>query len=446
MQKIKIVYNIIETLCKNGFEAYFAGGFVRDMLMGVEPSDFDVATNARPDVIKALFRDRKVTVAGKSFNVCIVDGIEVATYRRGRFRSMTDPNRNVELADNIHEDLKRRDLSINSMAFCPYSGDIIDDFNGAADLKDKVIRFTANPADRIREDPCRILRACRFLSKIEGRFDSASFDALCRYKTTVKAFVAPERVRGEVLKALEYDRPSIFFKALHDIGVLGDILPCLEKCFGLDGGPYPNETVFDHCMKVGDALSAKRPLLRLAGFLHDVGKAETAGFKNGRLTFIGHETAIDGLLSDLSALKFSTDEWTFVKDLVNIHMRKVDADTSPQAVRRLIVVLRGKRIPYTDFLRFKIANKKGNTLKPDLTLSEIKSMAARFRAELSSDKPRAFVIKDLAVTGFDVMRILDVPAGPVVGRTLQSLLDAVIDDPGLNTYENLTRLIKKKSA
>ncbi|MBW2012167.1 MAG: CCA tRNA nucleotidyltransferase, partial [Deltaproteobacteria bacterium] len=182
MDETGTVYKIIETLCKNGFEAYLAGGCVRDMLMGIEPSDFDVVTDARPDVIKALFRGRRVTVAGRNFSVCIVDGIEVATYRRGRVCSMADPKRNIALSDNIHDDLKRRDLSINSMAFCPYSGDIIDDFNGVDDLKNKVIRFTENPTDRIKEDPCRILRACRFLSKIEGRFDPATFDALCCYK------------------------------------------------------------------------------------------------------------------------------------------------------------------------------------------------------------------------------------------------------------------------
>lgn len=443
MNETQTVYKIIETLCKNGFEAYLAGGCVRDMFMGIDPSDFDVVTDARPDVIKALFRGRRVTVAGRNFSVCIVDGIEVATYRRGRVCSMADPKRNMALSDNIHDDLKRRDLSINSMAFCPYSGDIIDDFKGVDDLKNKVIRFTENPADRIKEDPCRILRACRFLSKIEGRFDPATFDALCRYKTFVKRFVAPERVHLEILKALEYDRPSIFFKALHDIGVLGDILPCLEKCFGLHGGPDHNETVFDHCMKVGDAVSAKSVLLRLAGFFHDVGKAESAEFKNGKPAFINHEKTIGGLLSDLMALKFSTDELTFVKNLITIHMKRVDSDTSPKAVRRLIVTLREKKISYTDFLRFKIANRKGNILKPDFTLSEIKSMAAKFRTELSGDTPGAFEKKDLAVTGCDVMRILDVPAGPVVGQTLQTLMDAVIDDPGLNTYEKLTRLIKQ---
>ncbi|MBW2011711.1 MAG: hypothetical protein JRI32_08765, partial [Deltaproteobacteria bacterium] len=162
--------------------------------------------------------------------------------------------------------------------------------------------------------------------------------------------------------------------------------------------------------------------------------------------FINHEKAIGGLLSDLMALKFSTDELTFVKNLITIHMKQVNFDTSPKAVRRLIVTLREKKISYKDFVRFKIANRKGNAAKPDFVLSEIKSMAAKFRAELSGETPGAFEKKDLAVTGLDVMRILDVPAGPVVGQTLQTLMDAVIDDPGLNTYEKLTRLIKKKIA
>lgn len=435
------VLYIIHTLRNNGFEAYFAGGAVRDILLGIEPADYDVVTNARPHQIAELFRGRKVATVGKCFSVCMVDGTEVATYRSGQYCDPLDRTCRVELSDTIHDDLKCRDFSINSMALCPFTGQIIDDFNGISDLGNKIIRFTGEPAARIAEDPCRIIRACRFLAKLEGAFDPGTFEALCVHGEWLRSKVAPERIRLELLKALHYKKPSIFFQALHDIGVLKDVFPSLARCVGLDGGPHHNETVFEHSMIAGDSLSSKNILLRLAAYLHDVGKAEVHEYQDGGPTFIGHENALQTLLDELKALKFSNDEIDKMNAYIRIHMREVDAGTTPKAVRRLLSVLEQLGVSYEDFLRLRIADRKGNLAKPDFSVSEIKMKINKFRTELDAKGAKAFSIKDLAVTGHDVMRILNLSSGPAVGRILQKMLDVVLDNPELNTYEELTRLV-----
>ncbi|MDM8540325.1 CCA tRNA nucleotidyltransferase [Desulfococcaceae bacterium HSG9] len=427
-----IIEKIIDTLCRNKFEAYLAGGAVRDMLLGLEPSDTDVVTDARTEDIRRIFRGFKVVAAGKSFKVNFIDGIEVATYRNSV---------SSEKPVSLQTDLKRRDLTINSMALCPYSGDLTDPFGGLNDLKNKIIRFTQNPEARIKEDPCRIVRACRFLSKIDGVFDPDSLAAMRHYKRMVKGQVAPERIRLEIMKALEYAKPSIFFNALQSVGVLADILPTLNRCVGLDGGQYHDETVFTHCMMVGDSLSPQRKRLRLAGFLHDTGKAKTIRIHNGRVRFIGHEKATDRLMADLKMLRFTISELTYIQALINLHMRRIETDTSPKAVRRFLAACQERQIDYTDHLRMAIADRKGNLAKPDYTQTQLKMICKRIRTELSGAQPGAFGLTDLALTGRDVMRIMKISQGPAIGKMLGKLLTAVIDNPHLNTPEHLAALI-----
>lgn len=433
---------IIQTLCRNGFEAYLAGGAVRDLLQGLEPSDVDVVTNAQGKDIRGVFRNFKVASAGKSFMVNLVDGVEVATYRNASAFRNPNQQKQVRTDASLLTDLKRRDLTINSMALCPYSGVLTDPFGGLHDLNNGIIRFTDNPEARIKEDPCRIVRACRFLAKIEGVFDPDSFAVMRHSKDLVKSRVAPERVRLEIMKSMGCAKPSIFFKALRSVGVLGDILPCLDRCVGLDGGPYHNETVFDHCMMVGDALSPRNSMLRLTGFLHDVGKAETVQVHDdGRMRFIGHEKTLDRLMADLKKLKFASSEQTYIRALINLHMRRIKTDSTPKAVRRLLAACQKQNINYKDHLRLTIADRKGNLAETDYTLSQIKGIYRQIRVEISERPRAAFGVADLALSGRDVMRILEIPQGPLVGRLLKKLLDAVIENPSLNTPDHLSALL-----
>ncbi len=224
----------------------------------------------------------------------MVGGIEISSARQG-----------FDADDFPESDLAARDLTLNALAFDPVSKRILDPFNGRKDMENGVIRFTKDPEARIKEDPVRMVRACRFVGLIEGSLSVSSLDAVIACRHLIEK-TAKERIRHEIMRAMQLDTPSLFFKSLKETGLLRMILPSLDRCYDLDGGPFHGETVFEHCMLVGDALSKKHPLLRLAGFLHDVGKFDAASTKDGRLTFASHDKKTRTLVDDLKKLRFST--------------------------------------------------------------------------------------------------------------------------------------------
>lgn len=438
------VRTIINRLLFAGYEVYVVGGYVRDKLRGLPAKDCDVATNATPEKIAKLFSDFNLNSTGTMFKVMIVEGVEVATYRTDTYFGLSAKNCEIAAAKTIHEDLARRDFTINSLALCPFSGNIVDEFGGKEDLKNGIIRFTGDPEKRIYEDPCRILRACRFLAAIEGKFDPETLEALKRNVELVKQHVTPERINLEIIKSLKYRRPSIFFKALHDIGILGEIFPSLEACYGFDGGPHHGETVFDHSMIVGDAIPAEYPALRLSGYLHDVGKPVVANYKEGGLSFEDHEKESAEIAGhELKKLKFSNDDINFVKGYVRYHMRQVKEDSTPKSVRRLIKALKEADVDYQLWLMLKEADRKGNLNRENYTSDELQEMRSAIECELNGRTDAAFGIKDLAVNGQDIMEALEIKPGPKVGETLKALLEAVLDEPGLNNQEDLLKLAVK---
>ncbi len=430
---------LITCLCQEGWEAYLAGGAARDLLSGCQPQDFDIVTEAPYPVVKQLFQNRKVSLVGESFKVCIVDDIEIATFRKDNYLGLSARNAVIEEAKTIQEDLARRDFTINSMAFCPYSGDVIDVYGGQQDLQKRIIRFTGDPVKRIFEDPCRILRACRFVAKIQGRFEPETLQTLRAYASFVKTHVAPERIRLELLKAMKCRKPSLFFDALYDIGVLKYVSKSLLACYGQDGGPYHAESVDVHCKLAGDALSPNNPLLRLAGYFHDLGKPATATYENGRLRFLGHQKVGAEIVADeLKQLRFSAKEVAYIAGLVRLHMRKIDASTTPKAIRRIFHALKGRHIPWKDWFRLGLADVAGNLKKGEVDRFEIKTAVLKINKAVNSKAGNAALsIKELAINGRDVMDVLGIPSGPEVGRVLHQLLEMVINQPELNTKDRL---------
>lgn len=442
MDQEKTATEIIRRLCQQGWEAYLAGGAARDILNGEKPDDYDVVTRAPYEKVKELFKDRKLSLVGASFKVCIVDGVEVSTYRKDTYFGQSAKNCQIREASTIQEDLARRDITINSMAFCPYNGDIIDEYGGIDDLKNRVIKFTGNPVDRILEDPCRILRACRFLAKIEGRFDPPTFIALKNNVLLVEKEVAPERIRLEIVKALQYKRPGLFFDAMHDIGILGFVFPGLEACYGHDGGMYHDETIDLHSKIVGDSLSPRKPMLRLAGYLHDIGKPATAKIKDNKLSFINHAGIGEEMVKEaMGKLKFSLKEISYVRALTRHHMRYIEYLGKPKAVRKMLKAFSEDNVDWKDWLCLRIADTKGNLKKKDLDPKEIKTIVLKIRQELKpSLRKAALTINDLKVSGRDIMKALDLEAGPQIGRILDSLLECVLEQPELNTKDALLNI------
>jgi tRNA nucleotidyltransferase/poly(A) polymerase len=428
---------IIAKLCDSGCKAYLTGGAVRDLFLGQEPYDYDVVTEAVPEQIEAIFSGHEVNTVGASFEVCLVDGIEVAGYRKDTYFGLSDKNCEIEPAETLEEDLARRDLTINAMAFCPYTGELIDPFGGREDLENKVIRFVGNPYERLYEDPCRIIRACRFAAKIGGSFEAETFQALQDKVYWIKHCVAPERIRLELLKAMRIKKASRFFDALDAIGALKYVLSSLSLCH-VDGGPYHGETVYEHCMLVGDAISTKCPMTKLAGYLHDVGKPLSA---NPDGSFTGHEKVGSVLVhNDLADLKFSTKERERVVNLTYFHMRSLK-DAKGKGIRKLLRRLKDANVPYREWLRLKLADRAGNKAKENYTLEKRREFLTKLESEFFAG-PSAFSIKDLKISGNDVMEILQIGPGPKVGNALKYLYEAVLVYPELNTEERLPQVLK----
>lgn len=421
------IRSILKRLRDQGFKAYLVGGAVRDLLLQRKSNDIDILTNAGIPELESIFSDQKVRTVGKAFPLCIINGIEVSSGRAG---SGTD--------GFLDSDLAKRDFTINAMAFDPVSNRIIDPFNGRKDIEDRVIRFTRDPLKRIEEDPVRMVRACRFLALLKGSFSLSTLNALHACQELLSKGVAKERISHEIIKAMMLDKPSLFFRALQRTGLLSSIFPSLDRCFDLDGGIHHRETVFEHCMLVGDALPPAFPVLRLAGFLHDTGKFDAATIENGNLTFPGHENYTEEVVKDLTVLRFSARDISYIRALMKTHMRPLTGETTPRAARRLLSMLNQHELSYQDFMRMRIADKKGNLAKKPYTVSEIRLRLKKLFDEIH--RSCAFNINDLDISGHEIAELLNIAPSPEIGRLKEMLFEKVLDDPLLNQNKELKKL------
>lgn len=460
--KIRI---FLSQLNENGHRAYVVGGAVRDLLLGLEPYDFDIATSATPGQIKETFKYlAKVKQIDASFPVVEVDGIEIASFRKDVYRNGVTIS--TVRVDNLETDLARRDLTVNAMAL-DRDGELYDPFNGRYDLQNKLIRFVGedtsetgihdliNAEKRIEEDPCRMLRACRFRALLDGEFTSETKTAL-QHKAYLLKQVPKERIRLEILKAMQYKNASTFFIALHEIKVLDEIFPSLEACFAKDHGQYHDEDIFTHMMIAGDYAFAKMtrhckntPIFRLTCFLHDVGKSEP-NMKDGEIHFYDHEyKGADFLKVELKALKFTTAEIKYATNLVLVHMRG-SVKMSPKTTRKLIKRFLELDVNWKEWLALKVCDKAANTSKEPFTNGRVQKIARKFTHELSpissNEAKPCFTHKELAISGTHIQKLLGINASPIIGVILEHCLNRVLSEPSLNTRENLEREIigKKK--
>ncbi len=432
---------IIDKLHNSGHEAYIVGGAVRDYLLGNKAYDIDIVTSARPETIEEIFKDHKIKIVGKSFGVIIVDDIEVATFRFDRY---VDTTVQVKYVKTLEEDLARRDFTINAMAYDTVKGEVIDPFDGQSDLKYKIVRFVGNPSKRIYEDPNRIVRACRFYSKLNGTFTQATKKALIEYGSYVENFVHPERIRLEVLKAMKIWEASTFFEALHEIGVLQLIFPSLVTCIGHPHGPHHIEDIFEHSMACGDNISPRCPLLKLTGYLHDVGKPSACAInpKTNDFSFVGHvKNGSEILKQELKNLMFSNQEVKYITNMVLLHMRTIGPGY-PKAIRRVLRDLSEFKISYRDLVRLTLADSKANLKNNPFKIDEIKDILGAVETEMDRKPPNKF--GDLALNGHDIMEITGLKPSPKIGEILNLLMDSVLEDPELNTKEQLTKIIEEK--
>jgi putative nucleotidyltransferase with HDIG domain len=318
---------VIRRLREAGHQAYLVGGCVRDLLLAKPPKDFDVATDATPDHILALFP--KAGCVGAQFGVVLVRDlpaqVEIATFRSDQ--QYTDGRRptSVQFEHDPRADVLRRDFTINGLMLDPETGQVLDFVEGQADLKRGIVRAIGDPEERFREDHLRLLRAVRFAARLNFTIEPATFEAIRRLHNLILR-VSAERVRDELVRILTEGGASRGFELLDRSGMLRDLLPEVAAMQGVEQPPeyHPEGDVWVHTLLLLEKLEQPEPTLALGALLHDVGKPPTFRIAE-RIRFDGHvEAGVTLAHGILTRLRFSRGQTEQVEALVANHMRFKD--------------------------------------------------------------------------------------------------------------------------
>jgi tRNA nucleotidyltransferase (CCA-adding enzyme) len=427
------VLGICRRLREQGKRGWIVGGCVRDLLRGKPAKDWDVATDARPEEVVAMFR--KVVPTGIQHGTVsvLVRGVpyEVTTLRgEGAYTDGRRPD-SVEFVDDIVADLARRDFTFNAIAVEPLDGALIDPFDGQRDLAAKVVRAVGVAEERFAEDGLRVLRAARFAATLECSIDPQTERAMGddRSLATFRR-VSAERVRDEWLKSMVAHRPSVAFEAMRKTGILAITCPELIESVGCDQNRWHAFDVWGHAMACLDACVGDA-VLRVAALLHDVGKPRTRAFsdKTNDFTFYEHER-VGAEIADpiLTRLKFSNDERARIVGLVRHHLICYSDDWTDAAVRRWLRRVTPELAVDLYALGTADALGKGRDASADIE----SLVRLRERAEALLAAGAALSTRDLALDGNDLMRELSVPPSRMVGQILEHLVERVTDEPALN--------------
>jgi len=416
-----------------GYSACFVGGAVRDILLGHTPHDIDITTNATPEQVMECFSDMHVTLTGESFPVCRVDGIEVATFRKDIY---TADNESFTLTSSIEEDLSRRDLTINAIAVDCHNLEITCVEGAIEDIENRLVKFVGDPYARIEEDPNRIIRALRFATGDGFILDLNTILAIQMSWPKVKDRIAKERIQVEIMKALSnYKTCSHFFKLLNYTHILKDLCPELARCYKHPHGLYHMEDVFEHNMLCGDALPCEMPLLKLAGYLHDIGKPVVY---DGKHFYDHHNVGAEIVEAWMRDYHWSERDIKFVSGAIKCHMRTVmgkpDERMKPKTIRKALVAFEEAGISLEDFILLRIADHNANLSKTPMSAEEIKRLWSAFLTE-AEQTPKTR--KSLAINGHQIMSECGIEAGPCVGEIINTCWEFVLDNPDKNDYDSL---------
>lgn len=429
---------IIEKLHKAGFEAYVVGGCVRDSILGKEPKDWDICTNAKTEQIMQVFEGFNIIPTGVEHGTITImlenEGFEVTTYRiDGEYLDSRHPE-SVIFTNSLKEDLSRRDFTINAMAYNENEG-IIDFFGGQEDIKNKVIKCVGKAEERLEEDALRVMRALRFASvlgfKIERKTSNAIFE-----KSKKLDKVSKERINVELVKML--NGKGILHILLKYREVLSEIIPELIPMFDFkQNNKYHAYDVWEHTARVVRSCNNKNSMLRVAALLHDIGKPETYTEKNGVGHFYGHAmVSVQKSKNILKRLKFSTLETELVLLLVENH----DTEFVPtkKSVLKFLNKFGEENLRLLMSLRVADIKGQGGKVDKDERLGDIyKTFNLLNTLELEKE---CFTLKQLAVNGNDLMKLGYKPSKEL-GQTLDMLLQKVINGEIENEKDKLLSLI-----
>lgn len=435
------VARVARELEARGHRAYVVGGAVRDSLLGKTPKDWDVCTSATPDEVEDVFRE-SASPTGKRYGTITVrsgrDSVEVTTFRSdGTYSDGRRPDV-VVFSSDVRDDLARRDFTVNAMAFDIGRKAVIDCYNGLADLKARVIRTVGDPRARFQEDALRMLRAIRLGAELGFVVAPETLKAIEGGHESITR-ISWERIRDELSSMIVSPAAGDAVRLAQRTCLLEHILPELEACVAVPAGAPSAGTVFEHSLKVTDIIEPVLHL-RLAALLHDIGKPATMERdSDGTLRFPCHERVGAALaLGALERLRYPGELVRKVLLLVERHMFSYDPATKDKGIRRMVAALGLDAIRDLEKLREADRMSLGADPGPGANMA---AFLARVESVMATSP--VLSVRDLAVNGRDVMNVLGVAEGPEVGKALARLLDAVLEDPELNSRETLLKMLRQ---
>ncbi len=456
--------NIIEKLEENDFEVFVVGGSVRDLLLGKESKDWDLTTNARPEQVLGVFPDGKYENAFGTVLLPIKNEkdetetvVEITTYRSEQGYSDRRHPDEVKFEDSIDKDLSRRDFTINALGLAlpnlnierlkdlkieRYVNNfedfyIIDLFGGIKDIDKRIIRAVGEPVDRFKEDALRMMRAIRFSSQLGFEIEPKTERAILKMAGSIK-YIAQERIKDELVKILDSDKPYEGVKYLYKTKLLQYIIPELVQGVGVDQHHHHTRTVFEHNMLSLKHCPNKEWQVRFAALLHDVGKPKSRKIIKGAPTFYNHEYIGAKIANKImTRLRFSADDTKRITNLIRNHMFYYNVDeVTAHSVRKLIAKTGKENLK--DLIDLRIADRLGSDVKK---AKPYKLRHLEYMMEKVQNDPVS--VKELKINGNDLIKVLDIKPSPKIGQILDVLLSEIIEDPSLNNKEHLIKKSKE---
>lgn len=434
------VKKIIDTLMAHGFEAYAVGGCVRDTMLGRTPQDWDITTSAKPGEVKELFSHTIDTGIQHGTVTILLDhiGYEVTTYRiDGEYEDARHP-KEVLFTSNLLEDLKRRDFTINAMAYNDVAG-LVDAFDGEGDLKRGIVRCVGNATERFTEDALRMLRAVRFCAQLGFSMEDSTRDAICKLAPNI-AKISAERIQVELVKLLVSPHPEEI-RSAYETGLTKVFLPEFDKMMETEQrNKHHRYTVGEHTIVALQQIKADK-VLRLTMLFHDVAKPVCLTMdEKGNAHFHGHpKKGAQMAKSIMRRLKFDNETTDAVVRLVTCH------DDNPVLEEKEIrfAIFRNGEAQYPNLFAVKRADIAAQS---DYHREEKINYVNQYEAMYDTiiEKKQCLSLKSLAVTGSDLIQAGMKP-GKELGEMLQILLHQVLEHPEWNQKETLLELYQKQN-
>ena len=414
------IHQLLTQLEQGGFSTYLVGGCVRDLLMGREPGDWDVATSARPEQVMALFSPNALPTGLKHGTVTVSvggDPFEVTTFRRdGKYLDARHPD-HVEFTADLREDLSRRDFTVNAMAM-DLRGDLTDPFGGQEDLCSRQLRCVGEPDCRLSEDALRIMRGLRFAATLELTIEAQTSRALHRCRELLRE-IAVERISTELTKLLCGSRADEILLAYSD--VLAVVIPEIVPAVGFaQRNPHHCYDVWEHSVRALSAVPAD-PVVRYALLLHDLGKPETFSVDEKGVGHFYHHGRASAAIAEQVCRRLRLDRHTSGAVVQLVRWHDVEIPLSEKGIRRQL-----RRFGEVNLRRLLQVKRGDNRAQhPDYRGRQDHITQLEQLLDIVLQEDQCFSLKQLAVKGDDLLALG--LSGRAVGEALNTLLDQVVE-------------------